>query len=177
MGHPHEFRTVVESAKILQEYDNLLFLFIGNGKKRSELERLSKGLNNFKLLDFQQIEMLPYSLSSASVHFISLSEGFEGILVPSKYYSAMASGKPIIYEGNPKGEIAREINERGFGKVIEPRNSEQLTYVIKNYYLNDHILKSDGEKAYKTFRQLHYPSNCAKIYSHTICRLVNTKNN
>ncbi|MBK4730632.1 glycosyltransferase family 4 protein [Oxynema sp. CENA135] len=156
MGLPHKFETILEVAKNLEKYDKIVFVFIGTGARRSEVEKaIAAGTDNIQLLDYQPQDLLAHSLSAASVHFISLKDGFEGIVVPSKFYGALASGRPILYEGNSRGEIARAIQEIGCGEVIEPGNSQQLYEKILYYYENSSVTIGDGNRAWNAHNTLY----------------------
>ncbi len=72
------------------------------------------------------MERLAESMSLGDVQFISLRKGFEGLVVPSKTYGAMAAGRAVIYQGNAKGEIARMISDRGVGVVVPPQSPNEL---------------------------------------------------
>ena len=61
---------------------------------------------------------LASSLSMGDIHVISLRSGFDGLVVPSKAYGALAVGKPILDIGTPHGEIARMILEEDIGNVV-----------------------------------------------------------
>jgi hypothetical protein len=57
-------------------------------------------------LPFQPYEKLSESLSAGSVHVVTLKEGMQGTLVPSKFYSALAVAKPVIFVGPRRCEVA-----------------------------------------------------------------------
>ncbi len=92
MGISHDFDDLLEVARRFRNLPGLKFVLIGNGaqwqkvKKFKEMEELS----NLILLPFQPQERLAESLSMGDVHFVSLRDGFEGLEVPSKAYSALA---------------------------------------------------------------------------------------
>ena len=100
MGFAHEFDTILEVARRLADHPDILFLFTGRGKRRSEIEAYIQRHQpmNVRLLDFVPAEELSQSLAAADVHFISLRDGFEGVMVPSKFYGCLASGRAIVYE-------------------------------------------------------------------------------
>jgi hypothetical protein len=99
MGFAHEFDTILEVAGRLSHYSDILFLFTGRGKRRAEIEAHIERHQptNMRLLDFVPAEELSQSLAAADVHFICLREGFEGVMVPSKFYGCLASGRAIVY--------------------------------------------------------------------------------
>lgn len=59
-------------------------------------------------------------LAACHVAVVTLSENMYGLGVPSKTYNIMASGRPIIYFGPEKGEIALMIKENKIGYIGWP---------------------------------------------------------
>ena len=149
MGISHFFDDIIEVARRLREIDDLRFIFIGNGVKRKEIELAKKkyNLSNVLLLPFQPVGRLPESLSIGDVHFISLRDGFKGLVVPSKAYSALAVGRPIIYQGSKCGEIARMVAESNIGSVVPLWDADALEREILNYYRNPSIAAEQGSNA------------------------------
>jgi len=82
---------------------------------------------------------LKYSLCVADVHWISLRPELEGLVVPSKFYSITAAGRPVIAITAKNGEIARLVEEYGCGLAIEPGNADALAEVLM-------FLSNDNER-------------------------------
>ena len=151
MGVSHYFDDILEVAGRLKHNKEICFVFIGNGRRRKQLEKAKsdKCIDNILLLPFQPFERLPQSLSLGDIHFISLRAGFEGRVVPSKAYSPMAAGRPIVYQGAPSGEIARMVREEGIGAVVEPGAVDQLERVIMDYFENPAKVAAQGNLAWQ----------------------------
>jgi colanic acid biosynthesis glycosyl transferase WcaI len=56
--------------------------------------------------------------------------GFEGVILPSKLYGVLAAGRPAVFVGPERSEIARIIQENSCGVVVPNGNSEGLVRVI-----------------------------------------------
>ncbi|HSA07525.1 MAG TPA: glycosyltransferase family 4 protein [Candidatus Gastranaerophilales bacterium] len=141
IGRIHEFNTIIEAARLLQEEKDILFLFIGEGGKKTEVEKLVKKhqLQNFKFLPFQKKEILEYSLGLGDVHLITLDAGYEELSAPSKLYGILAAAKPVIFVGSAEIYITGLIENANCGKNIKKGDYEAL----KNLILE---LKSSREK-------------------------------
>jgi glycosyltransferase involved in cell wall biosynthesis len=151
MGTVHDFDDILQVAKNLAHLADLRFVFIGDGRRKAEIEAFKAGhqLDNIVLLPYQPVEELSYSLSMGNVHFVSLRQGFEGLAVPSKTYGAFAVARPVIYHGAANGEIARTIDEHQIGFVVEPGHVEQLQDAICFYYQNRDEAQTAGLRAYE----------------------------
>ncbi|MCP4370329.1 MAG: glycosyltransferase family 4 protein [Deltaproteobacteria bacterium] len=173
MGVPHHFSTILHVAERLEDIHDIIFVFIGRGGRRKEIEQAIAGGNkNLLLLDFQPMIILSHSLSAANIHFFSLRPGFEGHVVPSKFYGMLASGRPVIYEGTTSGEVAQVIHETQVGKVVEPGNKRQLYESIMYYYNTPSAIESDGQKSYQIHLERFQESVASKTYVHSLLELI-----
>ena len=58
-------------------------------------------------------------LAAADFHLIALRTGWEGIVVPSKFFGALAMGRPVIYAGAPQSNITQWIQEHRLGHILD----------------------------------------------------------
>jgi len=65
-------------------------------------------------------EETPGLLASARVHLITMSPGWEGIVVPSKLYGCVRTGRPVLFIGPENADTAREIRAHDWGKCLPP---------------------------------------------------------
>jgi glycosyltransferase involved in cell wall biosynthesis len=146
MGLSHYFDDLLKVIRRLRNIDGLHFVFIGEGKRRSEIEKfvISHKLTNVTLLPFQPLDRLAECLSLGDIHFVSLRKGFEGLVVPSKAYGALAAGRAVIYQGDSRGEIAQMIIDEGFGAVVNECSSSQLEKIVRTYLQSPDIAVKQG---------------------------------
>jgi glycosyltransferase involved in cell wall biosynthesis len=97
----HPITTILEVAKQLQGRQDIVFLFVGGGLGKLEIERFvsEHSLPNVRTLPYQPMSMLRHSLSAADVHLVSMGNDMVGIVHPCKVYGAMAVGRPVIVLG------------------------------------------------------------------------------
>ena len=126
MGFPHYFDDILTAAEQLKDDKHIVFVFIGGGTRCHEIQEAIKNrqLTNVTLLPFQDVEMLPYSLSAGDLHLVTMRDSCTGLAVPSKSYGIFAAGRPILYQGREDGEIARIILEEQVGTVVRCGNVE-----------------------------------------------------
>ncbi len=117
MGRVHEFKTMIDAAEQLQRHEHIVWVFIGDGMARRWLEQetVRRRLTNVQFRPYQAASQLRWSLSVPDVHVISLRPNLEGLIVPSKFYGVAAAGRPMIYLGDPDGEIARILQREQCG--------------------------------------------------------------
>jgi glycosyltransferase involved in cell wall biosynthesis len=153
MGEGHDFSTILHAAKCLKKYDDIVFLFIGNGPKRGEILELKEQyhLDNVLLLPYQDRTDLRFSLGAADVALISLKSNLESLMFPCKVYGIMASGRPFIYLGSEQGEISRIAQTAECGFTVPPGKVESLVDAILHLYQDESLQQELGSKARKFF--------------------------
>ena len=75
--------------------------------------------------------------------------------MPSKAYGAFAAGKPIIYQGDSKGEIARVVKEFGVGFVLDEGDIEGLRDAVLKSSSDGKLLTQQSETAYRISREVY----------------------
>ena len=113
----HPVDTLLEAARALEDDPRLVLVFIGGGSARERIA--ASGLKNLRLLPYQPLSQLAESLSAADVHLVSMGDAMVGIVHPSKIYSAMAVGRPILALGPRRSHIASLVREHRIGWHVE----------------------------------------------------------
>lgn len=65
-------------------------------------------------------------LEECDVALVTLASGMYGLGVPSKSYNIMAAGKPILFVGDLRSEIAQVVREHGIGYCFSSEDGEGL---------------------------------------------------
>jgi len=132
LGAAHDFGTLLDAAKGLKDRSDIVFLIAGGGPRLAWVQKQveERHLTNVRFLPYQPREMLRYSLSAGDVHLVTLRPGFQGLLVPSKFIGALASGRPLLFVGPNEGEIPDAIRVGGCGFIVEPGDATALSEAI-----------------------------------------------
>ena len=150
IGFPQYFDDLLQAANDLRDRPEVLFAFIGSGSRAAELQKFTAEhhLTNVIMLPFLHEEYsLADILSAGDVHFVTLREGIGGLAVPSKTYGILAAGRPLLFQGDQFGEIARMINEERIGEVIPTGNPDALVHAIDAYLTDPTRRATQGRKA------------------------------
>lgn len=153
MGEGHDFSTIMQAAKRLKEYNDIVFLLIGDGPKRGEIAEFKEQyhLDNVLLLPYQDRATLRFSLGAADVALISLKPELESIMFPCKVYGIMASGRSFIYLGSKQGEISRIAQTAECGFTVPQGKVESLADSILHLYQDESLRQELGSKAREYF--------------------------
>ncbi|MCX7953885.1 MAG: glycosyltransferase family 4 protein [Bacteroidales bacterium] len=120
IGLANALEHFVQAAKILSD-KKILFLIVGNGDFKQEIEKLAKGYSNIKFLPPVKKKQIPTLLSFVDACYIGLRKCnlFKYGISPNKLFDYMMAGKPIVFAINTKNSIVEQAN---CGVVVEPEN-------------------------------------------------------
>jgi glycosyltransferase involved in cell wall biosynthesis len=170
-GRYHNFDTILDAAKKLQALQkDVTFLLIGGGAKRdyiaSRIE--SEELKNVLLLPFLPKEDYSDSLSSADASLVTLEPGMEGLCVPSKFYSILASGRPVLAMVGASCEVGRVVIEANCGYRIDQTDIDGLVDAV--LYLAENLDEADklGKNARKVLVEKYSTQKIADRYLQVI---------
>lgn len=173
IGLYYDFETILEAAKIL-EGDNFKMVFVGSGGRKQWLaeELKSRQLNDAMMLPYQPLETLNDSLNGCDAHFVTIAKGIEGISFPSKLYSTLAVGKPILAISEKESELRSIIESNNAGLWFELGDGKALAQGIR--WLRDHPEKAHemGANARTLFEREYTRELSAAKYAE-VFRLAN----
>lgn len=127
-GRAHPIGAILDAAEKLSSRNDVAFVMIGNGPRRTELEQetVRRGLTNVTLLPLQPRDQLALSLSAAHIHLTVLEPRLRGLVVPSKLYGVLAAGRPCVFLGPADSEAARLIRKLDCGETLESKDGGLL---------------------------------------------------
>jgi len=128
MGRFHDMETIMEVARRLEGERDVAFVIAGDGhKKKWVLDYVKRHtLTSCQVHPSIDAERYPSALACAHVGLVSLSAGQEGLSVPSKTFTLMAAGIPVVAVMPAACEIARIVEEVECGLVVAPSDVEGL---------------------------------------------------
>ena len=116
------------------------YFVIGEGavKQWLESEKKSKGLSKLHVLPYQRRDLMPQILDYSDVQFIFMRPGTDGQGFPSKVYTVMACGKPLMVSSGDSTPIVNFLSEVGCAKLFTSpeeraeQMAEWLSHVSKD---------------------------------------------
>ncbi len=132
-GRYHNFDTVLDAAGMLRDtHPQISFALVGDGAQKAHIAGRVAGesLSNVRLFEFVPKSEYGDLLASADLSFVTLEPGMEGLCVPSKFYSILASGRPVLATVSPLSEVARVIDEADAGVHMEQSESARLAEAV-----------------------------------------------
>ena len=117
VGFSQSLEMVVDTAR---EFPQATFLINGDGSARVSLEERASGLPNVRFSGYQPKERVPEVLATGDIHLVPLKAGLGRVSVPSKTYSILAAGRPVLAAIDPGTEVPRMIAASGGGVAVPP---------------------------------------------------------
>jgi glycosyltransferase involved in cell wall biosynthesis len=132
-GVGHDVASVCEAMLALRDDDDIRWVIVGGGVAWPKIEEFiaRHRISNVVLKPYQPRARLGELIALGDVHLVLVADGFEGLLIPSKFYGVMAAGRPTIYVGPESTEVAQVISEERCGFVIPNGNTGKLVGAIR----------------------------------------------
>jgi colanic acid biosynthesis glycosyl transferase WcaI len=130
LGFYGAWSTLIEAAKILRN-ENSGLVFVGDGANRASVESSAAGLPNVRFLPFRPVEQVPHVMMAGDVHIVTVKRGLEGVVVPSKLYSILAAGRPVLAVAPAECDAARIVTESGCGVAADPDDPAGVAQAIR----------------------------------------------
>lgn len=158
MGTMQDMDTILGAIWELKDED-IFFLFAGHGNKMEKLKSIveQEGISNIAIHKFLHGQDFRDALAISDCAFVSLEKGATGLCVPSKTYSYMMQGLPLLAIMD-ECDIVRDI-EAGAGAWVRSGESEKLAKIIRS-------LKDDPEtvaRMRKTCRRIYLENYTTEI--------------
>lgn len=166
IGLTQGLEILVPVAQSLERETGLVLLVVGDGAGRPGLEKSIRDahLTNILFLPFQPYARIPDTYATADVCLSPMRFGFSYNTVPSKIYTAMAAGRPVIAASEPDTETADLINETGGGLIVTPESAEEMAEAIQQLRANAERTRRMGERARKWIVDYYSKSAVLETY-------------
>jgi len=174
LGLAHEAGTICRAMERLKDDPRIRFEFIGGGNRRAEVEAFihKRGLANARYHDYQPVDRLSESLGAGDVHLISVRQGLEGLIVPSKLYGIMAAARPILYIGSPESEVALMVRESGCGALIGEGDDEELARQIRRLADDPNTRRAMGVRGREALVGKYDPASSCRAWAELLESLL-----
>jgi colanic acid biosynthesis glycosyl transferase WcaI len=111
---------VAAARRLVDRRPDVVFLVNGGGSGRLPLEAAAADLPNVRFGDFQPADRLADVLATGDIHLVPLKRGLAKASVPSKLYSILAAGRPVLAAVDEGTEVARTVEAAGAGVAVGP---------------------------------------------------------
>jgi colanic acid biosynthesis glycosyl transferase WcaI len=128
VGYSQSLSMMLHAARQIPE---VTFVINGDGAAREELQRDAAGLSNFRFSGYQPADRVAEVLATADIHVVPLRTGLGAVSVPSKTYSILAAGRPVVAAIDSGTEVTRILTESGAGVSVAPDDPVAFTDALR----------------------------------------------
>jgi colanic acid biosynthesis glycosyl transferase WcaI len=152
-GRPHSYKEILDLAALLGPHNGKL-VFSVRGKRLDELKRAVVERDAaVDFVPFAPPEKLSDRLACADIHVVTLHADWTGMVVPSKFFGAIAAGRPILFAGGEQSSLARWIREFNIGWVVSENNIQQICADLVDYIASPSEVAAMQRRCFHTYRQ------------------------
>ncbi len=166
MGMAHEFDTVLEAADRLRSRPDILFLFVGDGARRAEVEsfRDRHNLPNLRMTGYRDRRELSYVVSCGDAFLVTLRYGAEGLVLPSKIYGGMAVARPLLFVGSRENDTAATVERAACGWIFAPGDVDGLIAKILELREHPELAAEYGQRGREALLRWNYRGHATEGY-------------
>lgn len=164
VGFSQSLELVVAAAQQLVDRPDVVFVVNGGGSARADLEAAAADLPNLRFVDFQPKERLPEVLAAADIHVVPLKRGLAASSVPSKTYSIMAAGRPLVASVDEGTEVARVVERAEAGIAVPPDDPDAFLAALTKLLDGPELADQMGRAARRFVERWASPAVVALQY-------------
>lgn len=177
LGIAQDFDTIIDAILQLKDDKGVHFMFAGHGNKMGLLKNIveKERLDNVSIFDFLHGQDFQDALNISDCFIVSLADGLTGLAVPSKTYSYMMAGKPIIAIIGDESDIARDLKENSAGYSLNSGESYKLVKAIKDLKNNFNKRVYMGRNSRQVFLEKYTEEKCTQQYVNLVKKILEVK--
>lgn len=127
-GRAHSAQIVPRLARELRPHGGRIVFSVREQDAAKLKRQMGNDTAEIAFASFVPENELESRLGAADVHIVSLRENWTGTVVPSKFFGALAIGRPVLFVGSSDSAVAKWIaefdtgwvlNEKSFNAVVE----------------------------------------------------------
>lgn len=147
IGAMQNVDVVVETAKLMQDEEDVHFHIFGDGMYKERLQHEAEGLSNISFWPMQPSELAPSIYAMADVNVVPLATNIYRTALPSKTATCIACQKPIIFCIGNDSKFGRLMSSEPGFYVFGSCEADKLVDTIKELKNNRAI--TDNSILYK----------------------------
>lgn len=156
MSRSHDFESLLQLARACRARagDGIVLTFACTGTNLPALRAAVRADDtNVRFAPFTDESALRRRLEAADFHLGSLRPEFTGIVVPSKFFAALAVARPFIFAGASDAGIAQWIEEYKVGMVLRPGQADDVAAHLVALLGDEAAIRAGRASALAAYRQ------------------------
>jgi colanic acid biosynthesis glycosyl transferase WcaI len=175
VGMSQSLSLLVDAARATRDREDLVYVVNGAGSMLDDVQDAARGLPNMRFIPMQPIERLPELLAAADLHVVPLKAGLARSSVPSKTYSIMAAGRPLLASVDPGSEVQRIVEAAGAGSAVPPDDPTAFVKALNTLLDSPVDLVRMGQRARTYVEEAVSPAGVAEAYASLFARVARSR--
>ena len=175
LGYAQNIEVILQAAAHLRAETSIKFLTFGKGTQEVEYKELARklALDNVIFLPLQPSSKVSHVYSLGDVSIVSCKAGCGGSAMPSKTWSIMATGTPVLASFDSNTDMERMIISQQVGLFSVAGDAAALAHNILWCYKNPVQKKQYGQNARAYVEKYVDRKKCTEEYIQIIeeCRV------
>ena len=176
IGMANDLDTLLDSAAILKETEEIQFVVVGDGKERKRLERLAqeRGITNLTFVGSRPKSQMPAILADSDVCLAILKDiPMFRTTYPNKVFDYMAAERPTVLAID--GVIRKVIEDADAGIFVPPGDASALANAVQTLHGNPDLAEAMGRSGARFVAKNFNRQEHAAHFSRVVNQLVHGK--
>jgi glycosyltransferase involved in cell wall biosynthesis len=144
MGIAQEIDVLIEVIEAFANSEDIQFVFMGGGVRRSDLEIAARQTSNVHFVAYQNKDSLCRYLDLADMGIVTLAPAMEGLAIPTRTYTYLAAGLPLLIIADRDSEL-KKFADAGLGAHFTPDAAKKIIH-----FLNEQIGRGREDRREET---------------------------
>lgn len=146
VGLSQSFDLVRAAAAKWEGRRDIAFVINGEGAARPLVDAWAETTRNVTVVDFGPRSEIRSILGAADLHLVLLKSGLARSSTPSKLYSILAAGRPVLASIDEGSEVASVIKQYELGIAVPPEDEWAFCQALDQMLADPTELRKMGER-------------------------------
>lgn len=152
-GRAHSYSDILRLADFLAHGGGCI-TFSVRGNREMELRAAVKESGSpVRFVPPVAADKLGERLASVDIHVVSLRPEWSGTVVPSKFFGALAMGRPVLFSGPRSSSIAHWIQEHNIGWILDSDRISEAGFELLAYASDRGQQAAMQQRCFDVYRQ------------------------
>jgi hypothetical protein len=152
-GRAHSFSEVLTIARGMREVAAHFSFGIRGNRVAEAQQAVTAEDSNISFAPFAPADQLEARLSAADIHVVSLRPEWTGTVVPSKFFGALAAGRPVLFIGSQESCIAQLIRSFGLGWICPPGGEYRVAQQLRELAIDPSPLRELNARCHRIYNE------------------------
>jgi colanic acid biosynthesis glycosyl transferase WcaI len=176
LGRAHAYHELLELARLLRDRNVRLVFSVRGNREQNLRDAVEASDTNISFCPFASAGDLERRLSAADVHVVSLRPEWTGMVVPSKFFGAIAAGRPVLFIGSHESAVSQWIETYGLGWVLTPDKVAQVAGQMIAHMNSSEERAAMRRRCYDVYRRYFSRDQVLDAFDHELRELLGPKN-